>query len=409
MTKKKVAIIGGGPAGMMLAAFLDPSLYTVTIYEQNKTFGRKFLVAGKGGFNLTHSEDLAAFIARYTPSTFLAPIISAFDNQQLREWLEDIGIPTFIGSSKRVYPSPGIKPIEVLQKILDVLKQRGVHFAFEHQWLGWNENQHLVFKDRAEVVVDIGVFALGGGSWKVTGANDRWLSVFKNQNIPIRAFKSANCAYQIDWSTDFLQKQEGQALKNIAITCAAQTQKGEAVITKFGIEGNAIYALSPKIQDQLENSGTAQVSLDLKPPLSKQVIQGRLQKSKAKNTTQALRQDLKLSTTKVALIKELLSKAQFQDLDQLAQSIKALPLTLLSAAPIDEAISTTGGINLAAVDANLQLKSMPKYYCIGEMLDWNAPTGGYLLQACLSMGVYLAHYLNQPIASKDPIGKSAKD
>lgn len=395
MTKKKVAIIGGGPAGMMLAAFLDPSLYTITIYEQNKALGRKFLVAGKGGFNLTHSEDLATFIARYTPSAFLAPIISSFDNQQLREWLEKIGIPTFIGSSKRVYPSPGIKPIEVLQKILDVLEQRGVHFAFEHQWLGWNENQHLVFKDRAEVVADIYVFALGGGSWKVTGANDRWLSLFKSQNIPTRTFKSSNCAYQIDWSTAFLQKQEGQALKNIAIACEAQIQKGEAVITKFGIEGNAIYALSPKIQNQLESSGKAQVFLDLKPQLSKQVIQERLQKSKAKNTTQALRQDLKLSAIKVALIKDQLSKAEFQDLDLLAQGIKALPLTILSAAPIDEAISTTGGIDLAAVNENLQLKALPTYYCIGEMLDWNAPTGGYLLQACLSMGVYLARHLNQ--------------
>ncbi|MEM6379431.1 MAG: NAD(P)/FAD-dependent oxidoreductase, partial [Bacteroidota bacterium] len=193
----------------------------------------------------------------------------------------------------------------------------------------------------------------------------------------------------------FLQKQEGKALKNIAFTCEGQIQKGEAVITRFGIEGNAIYGLSPKIQNQLDQFGQAKVMLDLKPPFSEEVIYDRLKKSKAKNTTLALRKDLNLDALKVALIKHVVSKEVFQDLKQLAQNIKALPLTLLDAAPLDEAISTTGGIALSTVDQHLQLKALPNHYCIGEMLDWNAPTGGYLLQACFSMGVYLAKHLNQ--------------
>lgn len=395
MTKKTVAIIGGGPAAMMLAAFLDSALFSVTIYEQNKTFGRKFLVAGKGGFNLTHSEDWSAFVDRYTPKGFIDRIISAFDNQDLRQWLGTLGIPTFVGTSKRVYPIKGIKPIEVLNKILDLLKERGVQFAFEHQWTGWDQDQVLRFNHQTTIHADLCIFALGGGSWKVTGSNNRWLSLFQQQGVLTNGFKSANCAYQIVWPSAFLQKQEGQALKNIAITCQGQIQKGEAVITQFGIEGNAIYALSPKIQHQLDKLGNAQVFVDLKPPFTQQVIYERLQHSKAKNLSQALRKDLKLSPAKVDLIKSQISKTAFQDLEQLAQAIKALPLTLLAAAPIDEAISTTGGIDLSAIDAHFQLKNKPKHYCIGEMLDWNAPTGGYLLQACFSMGVYLARHLNE--------------
>lgn len=394
MPKKKVAIIGGGPAAILLAAFLDPERFEVTIYEQNKAVGRKFLVAGKGGFNLTHSEVLPEFLSRYTPPDFLEPIIQHFHNQDLRQWLDGIGIPTFVGSSKRIYPLKGIKPITVLQSMLGVLKQQGVRLAFDHQWTGWDTTHNLTFKNRDSVQADIKVFALGGGSWKVTGANNRWLALFQSQNIPVKPFLSANCAYQIAWSTAFLEKQEGRALKNIAVRCQNQVQKGEAVITKFGLEGNAIYALSPKIQKALEVYGKAQIFVDLKPPLTIQTILERLQRSKAKHTSQALRRDLNLNTTKVDLIKRQLTKAQFQDLNQLAKGIKALPLTILAAAPIDEAISTTGGIALEAVDKNLQLKTLPQHYCIGEMLDWNAPTGGYLLQACFSMGVYLARHLN---------------
>ena len=395
MPKSQVAIIGGGPAAMSLAAFLDSSTFKVTIYEQNKALGRKFLVAGKGGFNLTHSEELDSFMHRYTPHSFLAPMIQSFDNQDLRKWLAEIGIPTFIGSSKRVYPFKGIKPIEVLDRIIAVLKAKDVNFAFNHHWIGWNEPGALRFENQTPVQADMVVFALGGGSWKVTGANDRWLQFFEQKGIPIKPFKSANCAYRIDWPTAFLQKQAGKALKNIAFKCQGQTQKGEAVITQFGIEGNAIYGLSPKIQPQLDQFGKAEVQLDLKPPLSEDVVYDRLKKSKAKNTTQALRKDLNLNQLKVDLIKQYLSKEAFQDPKQLAQNIKALPLTLLESAPLDEAISTTGGIVLSAVDQHLQLKALPNHYCIGEMLDWNAPTGGYLLQACFSMGVYLAKHLNK--------------
>jgi hypothetical protein len=394
MMKKSVAIVGGGPAALMLAAFLDPRLFSVTIYEQNKSLGRKFLVAGKGGFNLTHSEEINAFLARYTPKVFLEKTLLEFDNQALRTWLSEIEIPTFVGTSKRVYPVKGIKPIEVLNRILTVLEQNEVTINTMHQWCGWTEKGHLQFKEKPPVMADYVVFALGGASWKVTGSDGSWLDWFGQRGIATKIFKPANCAYEVNWPSSFLQKNEGQALKNIAIRCGAQIQKGEAVITQFGLEGNAIYALSPMIQPLLDKEGIAPVFIDLKPQLELAVIQDRIEASKEKNTAQTLKKALKLSPVKVALIKSQLSKADYQDPQQLAKGIKDLPLQVLAAAPIDQAISTTGGIDLSSINAHFELKQLPNHFCIGEMLDWNAPTGGYLLQACFSMGVALARHLN---------------
>jgi uncharacterized flavoprotein (TIGR03862 family) len=391
--KKSVAIIGGGPAGMMLAACLDSSLYDVTIYEKNKSFGRKFLVAGKGGFNVTHGENIGDFLQRYTPNNFLETALRNFNNEDLRTWLKSIGIPTFIGSSHRIYPEKGIKPIEVLNQILDVLTTKGIHFQLDQEWKGWDQNNQLIFQSGDKVNSDIVAFALGGGSWKVTGSDGSWLTTFQEKGIETKDFVPANCAYQIDWSKEFLKKNAGQPLKNIALTCADKTQKGELVITDFGLEGNAIYALSPQIQNELDTNGKAQIYLDLKPPLTVDRIKEKLEKSKM-NTTDSLDKELKLSRPQIDLIKTNVTKEEFINPSLLAAAIKALPLIVLAAAELDEAISTTGGIALDQIDENNQLNKLSNHYCLGEMLDWNAPTGGYLLQACFSMGAHLAKHLN---------------
>jgi uncharacterized flavoprotein (TIGR03862 family) len=391
--KKTVSIIGGGPAGLMLAGALNPALFEVTVYEKNKSFGRKFLVAGKGGFNLTHGEALEAFIDRYTPNDFLAPALRNFSNEDLRHWLETIGIPTFIGSSNRVYPVKSIKPIQVLNHFLDLLLSKGVQFQFEKEWKGWNDKRELIFQSGETVKSDLVIFALGGGSWKVTGSDGSWKTLFGEKGIQTLAFKPANCAYQLAWKKDFSEKNAGKPLKNIALTCGSKTQKGELVVTDFGLEGNAIYALSPAIQSELDSTGKAQLQLDLKPQQSLTEIREKLNKSNLK-ITEILAKELNLSRTQIDLIKSVISKEAFLNKERLAATLKALPLTVLAAATLDEAISTTGGIALSEVDEFYQLKQLPKHYCLGEMLDWNAPTGGYLLQACFSMGEFLAKYLN---------------
>lgn len=392
--KKSVSIIGGGPAALLLAALLDCQKFKVTIYEKNKTLGRKFLVAGKGGFNLTHSEPIAELIARYTPSHFLQEALLDFDNHDFRNWIDTIGIPTYIGSSKRVYPESGIKPIAVLNAILDVLDKQGVDIQYKHTWTGWTSNNDLVFNTDTEIKSDYTIFALGGSSWKVTGSDGTWLDLFKTQGIDIVPFQSSNCAYRVDWQEDFITEHEGSPLKNIAISCLNKSQKGEAVITRFGLEGNAIYALSPQIRKELESQQKAPIFLDMKPTLSYDNLLQKIKKSTLKKTSEMLQKELKLSPAQIGLLKKYLSKETYLNSELLAQNIKKLSLEITGSALLNDAISTTGGIQLNAVDKNFQLKKMNHQYCIGEMLDWDAPTGGYLLQACFSMGMHLARHLN---------------
>ncbi|MFC2176421.1 NAD(P)/FAD-dependent oxidoreductase [Bacteroidota bacterium] len=391
--KKSISIIGGGPAALMLAAWLNNEQFNVSIYEQNKSLGRKFLVAGKGGFNLTHAEPIAQLIQRYTPPSFLQQALRNFDNNDLQNWLKEIGIPTFVGTSKRVYPVKGIKPIEVLNAIVKVLSNRGVKIQYEHTWKGWNNN-NLVFNNDTEIASDITVFALGGGSWKVTGSDGTWLDLFHNHNINVVPFQASNCAYKVNWPAPFIAKHEGNPLKNISASCGNKTQKGELVITQFGLEGNAIYALSPQIREALNAKQQAIVFLDIKPALTAEEVLLKIKKSTLKNTTDILRTALNLSPAQIGLLKTYTTKETFLNLELLTASIKQLPIEVTASAPIDQAISTTGGLSLDEVDEWFQLKKRPQQYCIGEMLDWDAPTGGYLLQACFSIGVHLAHHLN---------------
>ncbi|MFT6204156.1 MAG: putative flavoprotein (TIGR03862 family) [Spirosomataceae bacterium] len=391
--KKKVAIIGGGTASLFLAAFLDTDIFDVTIFEKNTTLGRKFLVAGDGGLNLTHAEKLSTFKAKYTPTSFLDNALNNFSNADLRTWMQRIGIPTFLGSSGRVFPEKGIKPITVLKCIETHLKEKNVQFEFNKTFTGWNEENALEFNSNEIVHSDYVVFALGGASWKVTGSDGSWLTIFKERGIETLPFQPANCAYKVNWHAQFIQNNEGKPLKNISISLQDKTQKGEAVITKFGIEGNAIYGLSPEIQALLASKNEAIVYVDFKPTIDLPTLLQKLTNSNS-NITTALKGKIKLSRTVIDLIKITLTKEEFLDTPTLAKFIKKFPLKISAAATIDEAISTAGGISLNAVDSNFEIKKIKNHFCIGEMLDSNAPTGGYLIQACASMGVYLARSLN---------------
>jgi len=364
------------------------------LYEQNSTLGRKFLVAGKGGFNLTHSEDIKLIISRYTPQQFLTKALSRYSNEYLINWFKSIGINMFIGSSKRVYPSAGTKPIQVLKAIENLINSNHVKLNFNHKWIGWKNNQ-LIFENLKCVKADIVVFSMGGGSWSVTGSNRNWLKIFKEKGIETIPFYPSNCAYNIIWDTSFIEVFEGEPLKNIAIKCKDQIQKGEIVLTKFGIEGNAIYALSPQIRKELNLHQSSEISIDFKPMLTLQNLLDKYINSNQKSITQILLRDLKLSRPQIGLLKTFLSKDKFTNPKCLVNAIKSFKLTIVGVSPLDKAISTVGGVTLHSVDENFQLKQLPNHYCIGEMLDWDAPTGGYLLQACYSMGNYLAEYLNQ--------------
>jgi len=394
--KKSIALIGSGSATLFLAAFLDPQKFDITIYEKNKTSGRKFLVAGKGGFNLTHSEDINQFIKRYTPSSFLKEALLNFTNVDFRNWLNAIGIPTYIGSSKRVYPVTGIKPIEVLNAILQVLKKNNIVFKYEHAFSNWDNNNNPIINNKS-IPADFTVFSLGGASWKVTGSDGAWLEAFKNKGIDTKPFQASNCGYQINWEPHFIKKHEGTPLKNISISCNNAIQKGECVITKFGLEGNAIYGLSPHIREQLSLSSHADIFIDFKPSLSLAIITSKITTSSLRTVTDILKKELKLSISQIDLLKITLPKAAYLDAELLAENIKAFPLKIIKANTIDKAISTVGGIDRKALKTNFELKDLPNQFCVGEMIDWDVPTGGYLLQACASTAFSVSKYLNNKV------------
>lgn len=396
--KKSVSIIGSGPSALMLAAQLAEEKFEVTIYERNFAPGRKFLVAGDGGFNLTHAEPADQFFTRYTPVSFLRNAFTSFSNNDLIDWLRSIGIPTYVGSSGRVFPLKPIKPIEVLNAILNILAAKNVTFKNQQLWQGWDNNT-LSFSTKEQGVIsvhtDIVVFALGGGSWKKTGSDGSWLRYFSAKGIDTIPFQASNCAVKIRWPQPVLKELEGRALKNITIKCSGNEKKGEVVITAFGMEGGAIYALSPQVREQLQQNGHAVIFLDLKPDFTPDELLTKLLTNRGKKSlTKRLEDQVKLSHIQLQLIKNSTNKEEFFNEAILAEKIKNLPLEITDMAAVDEAISTVGGIALHEVDTNFQLKKLPATYAIGEMLDWDAPTGGYLLQACFSMGHYLAKHLN---------------
>lgn len=396
MNKKNIAIIGGGASALMLACSLDASKYTVSIYEKNAALGRKFLVAGKGGFNLTHSENIEQFTERYHPKQFIKPFLKHFSNADFRDWLKSIGIETYVGTSKRVFPVKGIKPIEVLNAIESVLKKNNVSIHYNHEWKGWKNNDLIFSHDNDTKIIkpDYVIFALGGASWKVTGSVGNWTPYFKEKEIHINTFYPSNCAYKINWNQELIKHISGQALKNCEFYGSNMHKKGEAVLTDFGIEGSGIYGLSKEIREQLIHQKRAELFIDFKPELSLQEIQNRFEHRGKLSVKDFLEKKLNLSITQIQLLKHKTTKEEYNQPEIISQLIKKFPLILTDFAPLDDAISTVGGIALEEVNDTLELKKLPNHYCMGEMLDWDAPTGGYLLQACFSMGKFVADKLN---------------
>lgn len=392
---KRLTIIGGGPSALMLAAQLDTKKYQVSLYEKKKTVGRKFIVAGEGGLNLTYNSSVEELIAQYFPSDFMDPIIRQFTNEDLRNWLSDHGISTFIGSSNRVFPDTELKTFEILNKIVEYISNKKITFQLDKKWIGWNKEGHLCFEELEDVASDIVVFALGGASWKVTGSDGGWAKAFENRGVRVQEFRAANCAFGVDWSKNFITTHEGKPLKNIALTYNNHSSKGELVISKFGLEGNTIYALSQKIQEALLTQEQIVIHLDLKPTMTVDQIKAKYKSSQLSRVTDILKEDLNLDRTAIGLLKQFSNKNTFLDPDLLAETIKSIPVIIQSADELDKAISTLGGIALDEIDQYLQFKKIPNTYAIGEMLDWYAPTGGYLLQGCFSMGYALAKYLNE--------------
>lgn len=398
-SKKSIVIVGGGASALILACSLDNKKYNISLYEKNNALGRKFLVAGKGGFNLTHSENIEDFSKRYHPQDFAKCFLNHFSNSDFRNWLMQIGIETYVGSSKRVFPLKGIKPIEVLKKIETQLKKNQVSVFLNHKWQGWNMNE-LLFSNNGsikKIQADIVIFALGGNSWKITGSDGNWVTYFNEKNIKTNPFFPSNCAYKIDWDKSLIKNISGQAIKNVQFSCGDITKKGEAILTDFGIEGSGIYALSSIIRKQLIVDGKANVFIDFKPSLSKEIIKAYLQNRGNYSVKDILEKKIKLSKIQIRLIQNKSSKEEYHDADFLCKFIKAFPLILNGFPPIDEAISTVGGVCIEELNGNLELRKLPNHFVIGEMIDWDAPTGGYLLQLCFSMGKFLADELNSKL------------
>lgn len=392
---RNLTIIGGGPSALMLAAQIDTKKYQVTLCEKKKTVGRKFLVAGEGGLNLTYNCSIEELIRQYSPSDFMSPILRKFTNEDLINWLQLHEVSTFTGSSNRVFPDMEMKPIEVLKKITDLIAAKGIKLIRDTTWLGWDDEGYLNFDKSIDKDTDIVVYAMGGASWKVTGSDGQWSQPFKKRGIQTHLFRAANCAFEVDWNSNFITTHEGKPLKNIALTFNDFVAKGELVISKFGLEGNAIYALSQKIQDKLLTEKSTIIYLDLKPTMTVLQIKDKYKKSSRTKVTEILKKDINLDRTSIGILKHFTNKETFSDTEKLIEIIKSVPVTIKSSEELDRAISSLGGVSLSEIDLNFQLKKLPNSYVIGEMLDWYAPTGGYLLQGCFSMGFVLANHLNK--------------
>lgn len=383
MLEDKIIIIGAGPAGLMAAQVLAKKGFSVEIYEQNKAAARKFLVAGNGGFNLTHNEDIETFIQKYNAPE-IQNIVRCFDNKKVIDWLSELEITTYVGSSGKIFPTKNFKPIQVLKAWLERLEQLGVkvHYGqtfidFDNDFVSIQNNLGIEKIKYAKLIL-----AMGGGSWKKTGSDAKWIEILKPKNIEIEPLESANSGYNTDSKFHLLQ---GQYLKNIQVSFDSHNKIGELVFTKYGIEGSPIYYLNRFTR---RHNFPLTIFIDLKPNLSQSEIFAEL--NGTDRISQVLKRQLKLSTTAINLLKTL-DKASYTDIDNISRTIKKFPIEVLGYRPIDEVISTAGGVAFSALNDRLELKNFPNVFCVGEMLDWEAPTGGYLLQACFSTGFFVAN------------------
>jgi uncharacterized flavoprotein (TIGR03862 family) len=389
-----VAIIGAGPAGLMAAEVLAQGGADVTVYDAMPSVGRKLLMAGRGGLNLTHSEALRDFLARYgAAKSHLAPAIEAFPPDALRAWSEELGQPTFVGSSGRVFPQ-AFKASPLLCAWLRRLDAMGVQLALRHRWTGWDQNGKLLFQT-AEGQHVVGssatVLALGGASWPRLGSDGGWVETLVARGVLVTPLLPSNCAFGVQWSPVFLERHAGYPLKGIALRFGGSTVRGEIMLTQAGIEGGPVYALSAPLREEIQTHGSAVLFVALRPDMSTPELAARLNAPRGKSSLAThLRKKLNLAPAGIGLLQEaalaLGDPLTLMPMDELAVNVNSVPVLLISIAPIARAISTAGGISFDELDSDFMIRRLPGVFAAGEMLDWEAPTGGYLLQASFATG-----------------------
>ena len=391
-TAPRVAVIGGGPAGLMAAEVLAAGGASVDLFDAMPSLGRKFLLAGVGGMNITHAEPFADFVTRYGQArAHVQPLLEAFDADALRAWIHGLGIETFVGTSGRVFPRE-MKAAPLLRAWLRRLREAGVRLHTRSRWLGWAEDGalRLATSDGEQAQrFDACVLALGGGSWARLGSDGAWVPLLAQRGIDIESLIPANCGFEVaGWSEHLTQKFAGAPVKPVAAALAGEApRRGEFVLTTQGVEGGLIYALSSAIRERIETTGEALLHIDLLPQMDLAKVEKALQKPRgSQSQARHLQRQLGLDGVRAGLLRELADPACFADPVRLAQAIKQLPLRLTRPRPLDEAISSAGGVRWSELDSNLMLPRLPGVFCAGEMLDWEAPTGGYLLTACFASG-----------------------
>jgi uncharacterized flavoprotein (TIGR03862 family) len=389
MAGKQIAIIGGGPAGLMAAEVLSLSGHAVTVYDAMPTFGRKFLLAGKSGLNITHSEDYDRFASRFgAASDRLRPALDAFTPADVRAWAAGLGTETFVGTSGRVFPK-AMKASPLLRAWLGRLEAQGAKLLKRHRWTGF-AGDDLVFETPNGTAVnrsDATLLALGGASWPRLGSDGAWTTLLRNEGVELTDLQPANCGFDVAWSDIFIKRFAGAPLKSVTATSDAGTFPGEFVISGHGIEGSLVYAHAAALRDRLFLDGRADLRIDLAPGRSVERLTRDLDRQDTKaSLSNRLRKGAGLEGVKSALLRELLPEIALADPQELARTVKALPIPVLKPRPIAEAISSAGGIRLDNLDERYMLKSWPGIFATGEMLDWEAPTGGYLLTACFATG-----------------------
>ncbi len=396
----RIAIVGGGPAGLMAAETLAADGIHADVFDAMPSVGRKFLLAGKGGLNITHSEGFEAFVSRYgSRRAELEPMVTAFSPHALREWVEALGVATFVGSSGRVFPAE-MKAAPLMRAWLHRLRSAGVRIHVRHRWTGWNADGSLAFSTPAgplAVTADATLLALGGGSWARLGSDGAWVPWLAEKGVAVAPLRPANCGFLVTspraaagWSEHLASRFAGQPLKSVAIRLAgdaAPPRVGEAMLTADGIEGSLIYALSAAIRDRIETTGEAWLEIDLAPGRSLERVQAEVAHPRgARSLASHLQSRVGIAGLKMALLRECVSADDLADPARLAAAIKALPVRVVAPRPLDEAISSAGGVRFEDLDDGLMVKARPGLFCAGEMLDWEAPTGGYLLTACFASG-----------------------
>jgi uncharacterized flavoprotein (TIGR03862 family) len=389
-----IAIVGGGPSGLIAAETLAAAGRAVTVYDRMPSVGRKFLLAGRGGLNLTHSEPPERFLGRYGEAApQIAAALDAFPPRALTAWAEGLGEPTFVGSSGRVFPR-SFKATPLLRAWLRRLDALGVRFALRHRWTGWTNDGALAFvapDGPVAIRPDATILALGGASWPRLGADGSWVPILSAEGVAVTPLAPANCGFELGWSELFRERFAGAPLKRLALSFDGETIKGEAVMTRDGLEGQAVYGLASRLRRAIDASARAVLTVDLRPDLAVETLTQTLASGRAGDSlANRLRKAAGLSPVAIGLLREATGNAIPASPTDLAVLIKAVPLTLTAARPLDRAISTAGGIAFSELGPGFALRRLPSIHAVGEMLDWEAPTGGYLLQACFSTGVAAA-------------------